>query len=151
MEKYQDSDDLGVPDPALLIKEQRAEVVKHHLWVQWRTIFKSPHFEKYPKLHELNRATKAAGATGAKGSVDPADGQKLARPDRRDRHDLLGNQNDGASTTPSASSESPTPDLARITTDNPTKQGNPGRPLSFYQRPAAHLDGPDEVAESAPI
>ncbi len=60
-------------------------------------------------------------------------------------------KNDGASTTPSASSESPTPDLARITTDDPTKQGNPGKPQSFYQRPAAHLDGPDEVAESAPI
>ena len=59
-------------------KEQRAELVKHHLWVLWTDYFKPPHFEKYPQLHDLfNRATKAAGAAGGKGTVDPAEGQKL--------------------------------------------------------------------------
>jgi len=71
MEKYQDNEDLQ-------IKEQRAELVKHHLWVLWTDYFKAPHFEKYPNLHQLfNEATKQAGAAGAKGKVDPADGQKL--------------------------------------------------------------------------
>jgi len=71
------------PDPdfrtrAILIKEQRADLVKHHLWVLWTDYFKPPHFEKYPQLHELfNKATKQAGAAGGKGSMDPAEGQKL--------------------------------------------------------------------------
>ena len=63
---------------AIIIKEQRAELVKHHLWVLWTDYFKPPHFEKYPQLHELfNKATKQAGAAGGKGSMDPAEGQKL--------------------------------------------------------------------------
>jgi nickel superoxide dismutase len=63
---------------ALLIKEQRAELVKHHLWVLWTDYFKPPHFEKYPQLHQLfNEATKLAGAAGGKGSVDAGEAQKL--------------------------------------------------------------------------
>ena len=63
---------------AILIKEQRAELVKHHLWVLWTDYFKPPHFEKYPNLHQLfNEATKLAGASGAKGSVDPAVAEQL--------------------------------------------------------------------------
>src|SRR5215207_9684488 len=77
-EKLQDNDDPEFRTRALLIKEQRAELVKHHLWVLWTDYFKPPHFEKYPELHELfNKATKAAGAAGGKGSVDPAEGQAL--------------------------------------------------------------------------
>ncbi|WP_462417189.1 superoxide dismutase, Ni [Kytococcus sp. Marseille-QA3725] len=56
---------------AIIIKEQRAELVKHHLWVLWTDYFKPPHFEKYPQLHQLvNEATKLAGASGAKGALD---------------------------------------------------------------------------------
>ena len=63
---------------AILIKEQRAELVKHHLWVLWTDYFKPPHFEKYPELHGLfNEATKLAGASGAKGSLDGDVAQKL--------------------------------------------------------------------------
>jgi nickel superoxide dismutase len=55
----------------LIIKEQRSELVKHHLWVLWTDYFKPPHFEKYPELHTLvNEATKLAGAGGTKGSFD---------------------------------------------------------------------------------
>ena len=62
----------------LQIKEERADLVKHHLWVLWTDYFKPEHFDKYPNLNDLfNRATKAAGAAGGKGSVDPTDGQKL--------------------------------------------------------------------------
>ncbi len=72
-EKYQGNADPEFRTRALLIKEQRAELVKHHLWVLWTDYFKPPHFEKYPNLHQLfNEATKLAGASGAKGSVDPA-------------------------------------------------------------------------------
>ena len=70
-EKYQGSDDPIFKERAVLIKEERADLVKHHLWVLWTDYFKPPHFEKYPQLHQLvNEATKLAGATGAKGSLD---------------------------------------------------------------------------------
>lgn len=76
--KYQDNDDLEFRTRAILIKEQRAELVKHHLWVLWTDYFKPEHLEKHPGLHELVwKATKAAGAGGAKGSMDPAKGQEL--------------------------------------------------------------------------
>jgi nickel superoxide dismutase len=77
-EKYQASDDEVFKMRAVLIKEQRSDLVKHHLWVLWTDYFKPPHFEKYPQLHDLfNKATKQAGAAGGKGSMDPAEGQKL--------------------------------------------------------------------------
>ena len=61
---------------AIFIKEQRAELVKHHLWVLWTDYFKPEHAEKYPNLHELFwHATKQAGQ--CKKSVDPAEGKKL--------------------------------------------------------------------------
>ncbi|MDT4986291.1 MAG: nickel superoxide dismutase [Micromonosporaceae bacterium] len=77
-EKYQANPDPAFRTRALIIKEQRAELVKHHLWVLWTDYFKPPHFEKYPNLHSLfNEATKLAGATGAKGSADPAVAEQL--------------------------------------------------------------------------
>jgi len=77
-EKYQANQDPEFRTRALIIKEQRAELVKHHLWVLWTDYFKPPHFEKYPNLHQLfNEATKLAGASGAKGSVDPAVAEQL--------------------------------------------------------------------------
>ena len=63
---------------AAIIKEQRSELVKHHLWVLWTDYFKPPHFEKYPQLHTLfNEATKLAGASGTKGAFDAAKAQEL--------------------------------------------------------------------------
>ena len=77
-EKYQGNDDPAFRTRALIIKEQRSELVKHHLWVLWTDYFKPPHFEKYPQLHQLfNEATKLAGAGGSKGSADPAEAEKL--------------------------------------------------------------------------
>nr|WP_229680527.1 superoxide dismutase, Ni [Saccharopolyspora subtropica] len=77
-EKYQANEDPEFRTRAILIAEQRSELVKHHLWVLWTDYFKPPHFEKYPQLHELiNKATKAAGAAGTKGSMDPKTGQQL--------------------------------------------------------------------------
>ena len=76
--KVADNDDPDFRTRAILIKEQRAELDKHHLWVLWTDYFKPPHFEKYPELHGLfNEATKLAGASGAKGSLDADVAQKL--------------------------------------------------------------------------
>ena len=78
LKKFHDSDDDHFRTRAILIKEQRAELVKHHLWVLWTDYFKPPHFEKYPELHQLfNEATKLAGASGAKGSLDAGKAQEL--------------------------------------------------------------------------
>ncbi|MBI1757790.1 MAG: superoxide dismutase, Ni [Actinobacteria bacterium] len=78
MEKYAASSDPIFQARALLIKEQRSEMVKHHLSVLWSDYFKPAHFDAYPQLHGLfNAAIKQAGAAGGKGSVDPAAGQKL--------------------------------------------------------------------------
>ncbi len=64
-EKMADSDDHDFRTRALVIKEERSELVKHHLWVLWTDYFKPPHFEKYPQLHEqFNNATKLAGGGG---------------------------------------------------------------------------------------
>ena len=77
-EKYQANEDPVFRQRAVLIKEQRAELVKHHLDVLWHDYFKAPHFEKYPDLHTtFNETIKLASGTGAKQSMDPADGQKL--------------------------------------------------------------------------
>ena len=83
-QKYQDADTAKKPSETtedfkarcLLIKEERADLVKHHLWVLWTDYFKPEHVEKYPDLHDLFwKATKAAG--DAKKSQDPSQGQGL--------------------------------------------------------------------------
>ena len=78
IQKVGENSDADFRTRAIVIKEQRAELVKHHLWVLWTDYFKPPHFEKYPELHGLfNEATKLAGASGAKGSMDADTAQKL--------------------------------------------------------------------------
>jgi nickel superoxide dismutase len=77
-QKYQDNSDPGFRTRALIIKEERSELVKHHLWVLWTDYFKPPHFERYPQLHQLfNEATKLAGAGGTKGSADVSTADEL--------------------------------------------------------------------------
>ena len=75
-EKYQGNDDPEFRERALQIKEQRADLVKHHLWVLWTDYFKPNHLEKYPDLHDkFWQATKLAGES--KKSLDPKQGQQL--------------------------------------------------------------------------
>ena len=78
-QKYQDNADPEFRTRALIIKEQRAELVRHHLWVLWTDYFKAAHFERYPNLHALfHEATRlAGGADGVKSSADPAVAQRL--------------------------------------------------------------------------
>jgi len=76
MKKYQASDDDIFKQRAIIIKEQRAQLVKEHLWVLWTDYFKPEHVEKWPGLHDLFwRATKKAGDT--KKSVEPKVGEEL--------------------------------------------------------------------------
>ena len=75
-EKYQGSDDPVFKERAVLIKEERADLVKHHLWVLWTDYFKPAHLEQYPDLHDkFWKATKLAGES--KKSLDPTQGQQL--------------------------------------------------------------------------
>jgi nickel superoxide dismutase len=75
-EKYQGNDDPVFRERAVLIKEERADLVKHHLWVLWTDYFKPDHLAKYPDLHDkFWKATKLAG--DAKKSLDPGQGQQL--------------------------------------------------------------------------
>ena len=83
-EKYQDAANQKKPSETeedfkarcLVIKEERADLVKHHLWVLWTDYFKPEHLEANPDLHEkFWNATKLAGAS--KKSEDPAQGQEL--------------------------------------------------------------------------
>ena len=78
MEKYAASSDNDFKARAVAIKEERSELVKHHLWVLWTDYFKPNHFEAYPQLHVLfNDATKLAGAGGSKGTNEVAVAEKL--------------------------------------------------------------------------
>ena len=75
-EKFAGSDDPVFRERAIAIKEERATMVKEHLWVLWTDYFKPEHLEAYPDLHEkFWNATKLAGA--AKKSLDPSQGQEL--------------------------------------------------------------------------
>lgn len=75
-QKYQDSDDEVFRARAIQIKEERAELVKHHLSVLWTDFFTPDHRKEFENLDDLFwRAIFQAGE--AKKSVDPADGQKL--------------------------------------------------------------------------
>jgi nickel superoxide dismutase len=76
IEKYGANEDPAYRARALVIKEERAELVKHHLDVLWHDYFKPEHLEKVPNLHDLFwQATKAASKV--KASVDVADGKRL--------------------------------------------------------------------------
>jgi len=75
MKKYDGFDDHNKVR-AIIIKEERAELVKHHLWVLWTDYFKPEHLEKYPDLH--NKFWKAAKQAGeCKHHIEPAEGEKL--------------------------------------------------------------------------
>src|SRR4051812_6828874 len=61
---------------AIHIKEERADLAKHHLDVLWHDYFKPEHLQAVPNLHELFwNATKQVSKV--KASTDIADAQKL--------------------------------------------------------------------------
>ena len=76
MEKYQANTDETFRARAIGIKEERAELVKHHLDVLWHDYFKPEHVEKYPDLHDTCwKASKQASQV--KRTVDLEEARKL--------------------------------------------------------------------------
>jgi nickel superoxide dismutase len=76
IEKYAANEDATFRTRAIKIKEDRAELVKHHLDVLWHDYFKPEHLETVPNLHELFwNANKQASKV--KASTDLADAKKL--------------------------------------------------------------------------
>ena len=76
IEKHNGSKDPVFQQRALVIKEQRADLVKHHLDVLWHDYFKPEHLEKHPELHDLFWKT-AKQCSVVKASTDLAEGAKL--------------------------------------------------------------------------
>ena len=76
VEKYAANEDATFRTRAIAIKEERAELVKHHLDVLWHDYFKPEHLEAVPNLHDLFwQANKQVSKV--KASVDLADAKKL--------------------------------------------------------------------------
>ena len=76
IEKHDASDDKLFRARCIHVKEERAELVKHHLDVLWHDYFKPEHLEKHPGIHETFwNATKQASKV--KASTDLADAKKL--------------------------------------------------------------------------
>ena len=73
-EKHNASDDHEFQTRAITIKEERADLVKHHLWVLWTDYFTVDHLKAYPNLHDLFwMATKSAGEAKKTNDVVVAD------------------------------------------------------------------------------
>jgi len=76
IEKYQASQDEVFRQRCVQIKEERAELTKHHLDVLWHDYFKPEHLEKFPKLHETFwKAAKQASKV--KQTVELSDAKTL--------------------------------------------------------------------------
>jgi nickel superoxide dismutase len=76
IEKYAANGDTTYRTRAIAIKEERAELVKHHLDVLWHDYFKPEHLEKVPNLHDLFwQATKQVSKV--KASTELADAKEL--------------------------------------------------------------------------
>jgi nickel superoxide dismutase len=96
IEKYTASTDALFRDRCIAVKEERAELVKHHIDVLWHDYFKPEHVEKFPKLHDI--CWKAAKqASQVKRTVDLAEAQKLL--DLIDQIDQMWRATGGPATT----------------------------------------------------
>ena len=76
IEKYHASSDEVFRARCLIVKEERAELTKHHIDVMWHDYFKPEHLEKYPDLHDTCwKASKQASLV--KRTVDIEEAKKL--------------------------------------------------------------------------
>jgi nickel superoxide dismutase len=76
IERYQASEDPVYRARCIHVKEERAELVKHHIDVLWHDYFKPEHVEQYPDLHDTCwKASKQASAV--KQGVDLEAARKL--------------------------------------------------------------------------
>jgi nickel superoxide dismutase len=76
IQKYHDSDDDHFRARCIMVKEQRAEEVKHHLMVLWADFFTPDHFAQFPNLHQMFWDA-IHGAGDVKKSTDVAVAEKL--------------------------------------------------------------------------
>jgi nickel superoxide dismutase len=76
IEKMGGNSDPTFTTRATHIKEDRADLVKHHLDVLWHDYFKPEHLEKVPNLHEMFWNTTKQ-VSKVKASTDIADARKL--------------------------------------------------------------------------
>jgi nickel superoxide dismutase len=96
IQKYNDSQDELFRARCIHVKEERAELTKHHIDVMWHDYFKPEHVEKFPDLHEVCwKASKQASQVKRTTSIDEA--QKLL--DLIDRIDMMWRETGGPSTT----------------------------------------------------
>jgi nickel superoxide dismutase len=96
IQKYNDSNDEVFRQRCIVVKEERAELAKHHIDVLWSDYFKPEHVEKFPDLQEV--CWKAAKqASQVKRTVDIAEAQKLL--DLIDRIDQMWRATGGPQTT----------------------------------------------------
>jgi nickel superoxide dismutase len=96
IQKYNDSQDELFRARCITVKEERAELTKHHIDVMWHDYFKPEHVEKFPDLHEVCwKASKQASQVKRTASIDEA--QKLL--DLIDRIDTMWRETGGPTTT----------------------------------------------------
>ncbi len=76
IEKYNGSEDPVFRTRAIHIKEERADLVKHHLDVLWHDYFKPEHLETVPNLHDIFWQTNKQ-VSKVKASTDIAEAKKL--------------------------------------------------------------------------
>ena len=96
IQKYNDSQDPLFRDRCILVKEERAELTKHHIDVMWHDYFKPEHVQKFPDLHDVCwKASKQASQV--KRTVDLNEAQKLL--DLIDQIDKMWRETGGPGTT----------------------------------------------------
>jgi nickel superoxide dismutase len=96
IQKYNDSSDELFRDRCIHVKEERAELAKHHIDVMWHDYFKPEHLEKFADLHDVCwKASKQASQV--KRTVDINEAQKLL--DLIDRIDEMWRATGGPQTT----------------------------------------------------
>jgi len=76
VDKYNANEDAAFRTRCIHIKEERADLVKHHLDVLWHDYFKPEHLEQVPNLHDLFWQTSKQ-VSKVKASTDIADAKKL--------------------------------------------------------------------------
>jgi len=86
IQKYADSTDDVFRARCLVVKEERAELTKHHIDVMWHDYFKPEHVEKFPDLHDI--CWKASKQASGQAHGRHRRGAEAPRPDRQDRHDV---------------------------------------------------------------
>lgn len=96
-EKYADSKDETFRARAVVIKEERAELAKHHLDVLWSDWYKpEKHDAKFPQLKDVLKQAVSQGSK-VKASMDKAEAQKWL--DLIDQVDKIWQQAGGAQET----------------------------------------------------